>query len=88
MGPNFAKNKTEKHKKNKKTPQNNQFWACFGVFEYLNLFCLNFAAAVKFCSFFAGGDDWEAENSWNGVESGFFTKSQSFLVENVPVVKH
>ena len=47
MGPNFAKNKTEKHKKNKKTPQNNQFWACFGVFEYLNLFCLNFTAAVK-----------------------------------------
>ena len=28
-------------------PQNSQFWACFGVFEQLNLFCLNFAVAVK-----------------------------------------
>ena len=28
-------------------PQNSQFWACFGVFEQLNLFRLNFAVAVK-----------------------------------------
>ena len=28
-------------------PQNSQFWACFGVFEQLNLFRLNFALAVK-----------------------------------------
>ena len=28
-------------------PKNSQFWACFGVFEYQNLFRLNFATAVK-----------------------------------------
>ena len=28
-------------------PKNSQFWACFGVFEQLNLFRLNFAVAVK-----------------------------------------
>ena len=28
-------------------PKNSHFWACFGVFEQLNLFCLNFAVAVK-----------------------------------------
>ena len=28
-------------------PKNSQFWACFGVFEQLNLVRLNFAIAVK-----------------------------------------
>ena len=28
-------------------PKNSQFWACFGVFEQLNLVRLNFAVAVK-----------------------------------------
>ena len=27
-------------------PKNSQFWACFGVFEQLNLVYLNFAVAV------------------------------------------
>ena len=39
---------TSKKRKNEKMPKNSQFWACFGVFEQLNLFRLNFAAAVKF----------------------------------------
>ena len=28
-------------------PKNSQFWACFGVFEQLNLVRLNFAIALK-----------------------------------------
>ena len=36
-----------KNRKNEKMPKNSQFWACFGVFEQLNLFRLNFAVAVK-----------------------------------------
>ena len=28
-------------------PKNSQSWAGFGVFEQLNLVCLNFAVAVK-----------------------------------------
>ena len=36
-----------KNRKNEKMPKNSQFWACFGVFEQLNLFHLNFAVAVK-----------------------------------------
>ena len=72
--------------KNKKQPILGMFW-CIRVTKSVSPeFCRSFK--VIFCSFFAGEDDWEAENSWNGVESGFFTKSQSFLVENVPVVKH
>ena len=30
-------------------PKNSHFWACFGVFEQLNLFRLNFAVAKKLC---------------------------------------
>ena len=36
-----------KNRKNEKMPKNSQFWACFGVFEQLNLVRLNFAVAVK-----------------------------------------
>ena len=36
-----------KNRKNEKMAKNSQFWACFGVFEQLNLFRLNFAVAVK-----------------------------------------
>ena len=36
-----------KNRKNEKTVKNSQFWACFGVFEWLNLFRLNFALAEK-----------------------------------------
>ena len=36
-----------KNRKNEKMPKNSHFWACFGVFEQLNLFRLNFAVAVK-----------------------------------------
>ena len=36
-----------KNRKNEKMTKNSQFWACFGVFEELNLFRLNFAIAVK-----------------------------------------
>ena len=36
-----------KNRKNEKMAKNSQFWACFGVFEYPNLFRLNFAVAVK-----------------------------------------
>ena len=36
-----------KNRKNEKTVKNSQFWAYFGVFESLNMFCLNFALAEK-----------------------------------------
>ena len=36
-----------KNRKNEKMAKNSQFWACFGVFEWLNLFRLNFAPAEK-----------------------------------------
>ena len=36
-----------KKRKNEKMPKNSQFWACFGVFEQLNLVRLNSAVAVK-----------------------------------------
>ena len=36
-----------KNRKNEKMAKNSQFWACFGVFEWLNLFRLNFALAEK-----------------------------------------
>ena len=46
LGPKFSKKGPQKQK-NEKMPKNSQFWACFGVFEQLNLFRLNFAVAVK-----------------------------------------
>ena len=36
-----------KNRKNEKMAQNGQFWAYFGVFEWLTLFRLNFALAEK-----------------------------------------
>ena len=44
-GSKFSK-KGPQNRKNEKMPKNSQFWACFGVFEQLNLFRLNFAVAV------------------------------------------
>ena len=61
--------------KNEEMPKNSHFFECFGVFEELNLFHLNFAVAFKLyvsCSFFADQDGWEAEKSCNSVQSGFF----------------
>ena len=46
IGLRILKNSTTKTAKNEKMPQNSQFWACFGVFEQLNLVRLNFAVAV------------------------------------------
>ena len=50
---------------------------------------------VVFCSSFTDQDGWDAEKSWNSVKSGFlgqkcwfFTKSQIFFGENVPVMKN
>ena len=56
---------------------------CIGITKSVSPeFCHSFK--VKFCSFFADGDGWEAEKSWNSVESVFcvinavfFTKSHS-----------
>ena len=45
-GSKFPK-KGPKKKKNEKMPKNGLFWACFGVFEQLNLVRQNFAVAVK-----------------------------------------
>ena len=36
-----------KNRRNEKMPENIQIWACFGVFQQLNLFRLNFAVVVK-----------------------------------------
>ena len=36
-----------KNRKNEKMAKNSQFWACFGVFEWLNPFRPNFAPAEK-----------------------------------------
>ena len=36
-----------KKRKNEKMPKNSQFWACFGVFEQLNLVRLNSVVAIK-----------------------------------------
>ena len=43
----FSKDGPQKQE-NEKMPENSQIWACFGVFEQLNLFRLNFSVAVKF----------------------------------------
>ncbi len=61
-----------------KNDQNSQFWACFGVFERLDLFCLNFAIAEKlyFLHFFANYDGWEAEKLRNKL---FCIKNVDFL---------
>ena len=64
--------------KMKKTVKNSQFWACFGVFEWLNLFRLNFAPAVKlyFLSFLRimmGGN----------LKSPAITRNKIFCVKNV-----
>ena len=51
-------------------PKNSQFWACFGVFEQLNLVCLNFAVAVKlyfvhFLQIKMGGNMKTRGTAWN-----------------------
>ena len=84
-GSKFPK-KDLKKRKNEKMPKNSQFWACFGVFEQLNLFRLNFAVAVKL--YFVHllpikmvGMLKSCGIAWN------HTKSQSFFGENVPIIK-
>ena len=67
-----------KTEKNEKMAQNGQFWAYFGVFEWLNLFRLNFAPAVKlyFLSFLRimmGGN----------LKSPAITRNKIFCVKNV-----
>ena len=67
-----------KNRKNEKMAQNGQFWAYFGVFEWLNLFRLNFAPAVKlyFLSFLRimmGGN----------LKSPAITRNKIFCVKNV-----
>ena len=52
---------TSKKEKNEKMPQKSQFWAYFGVFEQLNLVCLNFAVAVKL--YFTDQDGLDAGKS-------------------------
>ena len=47
FGAQSSQKRDLKKRKNEKMPKNSQFWACFGVFEQLNLVCLNFAVAVK-----------------------------------------
>ena len=47
LGLKVFKKGTSKTEKKEQMPKNSQFWACFVVFEQLNLFCLNFAVAVK-----------------------------------------
>ena len=50
---------------------------------------------VIFCSSFTDQDGWDAEKSWNSVESGFFVSKMlifhqitKFFEENVPVLKN
>ena len=47
FGAQSSQKRDLKKRKNEKMPKNSQFWACFGVFEQLNLVRLNFAVAVK-----------------------------------------
>ena len=65
------------NRKNEKMAQNGQFWAYFGVFEWLNLFRPNFAPAVKlyFLSFLRimmGGN----------LKSPAITRNKLFCVKN------
>ena len=41
---------------------------------------------VIFCSFFADEDGWEAEKSWNSVESGFLCQKCCFVSQNHKLV--
>ena len=92
----FSKDGPQKQE-NEKMPENSQIWACFGVFEQLNLFRLNFSVAVKF--YFVHlllikmvGRLKSLGIAWNQVflcqKCWFFTKSQSFLGEKLPVIKY
>ena len=47
LGLKVPKKETSKKEKNEKLPKNSQFWACFGVFEQLNLVRLNSTVAIK-----------------------------------------
>ena len=47
LGLKVPKKGTSKKRKNEKMPKNIQFWACFGMFEQLNLVRLSFAVAVE-----------------------------------------
>ena len=47
FGAQSSQKRDIKKRKNEKMPKNSQFWACFGVFEQLNLVRLNSAVAVK-----------------------------------------
>ena len=78
FGAQSSQKRDLKKRKNEKMPKNSQFWACFGVFEQLNLFRLNFAVAVKLVGMLKSrGILWNqaifVKKCW------FFTKSQSVL---------
>ena len=47
FGAKSSQKRDLKKRKNEKMPKNSQFWACVGVFEQLNLVCLNSAVPVK-----------------------------------------
>ena len=94
-GSKFSKKEPQKQK-NEKMPKtiNFEHALCIGVTKsVLPEFCRS--CKVIFCSLFADEDGWEAEKSWNSKESSFFvsemlffTKSQTYLEENVPLIKH
>ena len=78
-------------------PKNSQFWACFGVFEQLNLVRLNFAVAVKL--YFVHlllikmvGMLKSRGIAWNQVfcvkNVDFSPNHKVFLGKNVPIMKN
>ena len=78
FGVQSSQKKDHKTGKMRKCPKTANFWACFGVFEQLNLFSLNFAVAVKLVGMLKSrGISWSqaifVKKCW------FFTKSQSVL---------
>ena len=77
-------------------PENSQIWACFGVFEQLNLFRLNIAIAVKlyFVHFLLikmvgilkiCGVEWNQLFCVKNVD--FSPNHKVFLGENMPAIK-
>ena len=76
LGSKFSKNGPQKQKKwenAQKQPILDMFWCIRVTKSVLPEFCRS--CKVIFCSLFTDEDDWEAEKSWNSVESVFCVKN-------------
>ena len=97
LGLKVPKKRDLKKRKNEKMPKNSQFWECFGVFEQLNLFGLNFAVAVKLYFVYpmlikmigmlkSRGIAWNQVFCVKNVD--FSPNHKVFLGKNVPIMKN